>query len=269
MAYECYRNRVSRRHDYTEKLTGNYSKMLISRGNYDIIPVPKSKAESVRPLTASNHKANYQELSAMTESKVTFPPVVCQESKNRKLCRDEVMRQLHYNPDTGDFVRLLPSGKSKSGELAGSIHKQDRYRRIGINKKHYQAHRIAWLYVYGYLPENKIDHINGIRDDNRIINLREVSDSCNSQNCAIRANNNTGLPGISWDVSHKKWNARIMINFKAYFLGRYKTAIDAALARLTAEEQCPKWSCNQRSELVKAIIEFWPEFRKNKNKDEV
>lgn len=71
--------------------------MLISRGNYDIIPVPKSKAESVRPLTASNHKANYQELSTMTESKVTFLPVVCQESKTCLKCGKLFFRNIKYS----------------------------------------------------------------------------------------------------------------------------------------------------------------------------
>lgn len=67
------------------------------RGNYDIIPVSKSKAESVRPLTASNHKANYWELSLMTEPKVTFPPVVCQESKICKNCGKAFFRRKKYS----------------------------------------------------------------------------------------------------------------------------------------------------------------------------
>jgi len=85
------------------------------------------------------------------------------------------------------------------------------------------------------MPENEIDHINGIRNDNRICNLREATKSENAQNQrkAPSHNKSTGLIGASFDKRYKKFESKIHINGKSKFLGYFKTAIEAHNAYLT------------------------------------
>jgi len=88
---------------------------------------------------------------------------------------DEVHKLFNYDPEIGIFTNKIPRGSSaKKGAFAGSLN-GDGYLNIQVNGKSYKASRLAWLYVFGYFPENQIDHINRIRTDNRIENLREVS----------------------------------------------------------------------------------------------
>ena len=86
---------------------------------------------------------------------------------------NELRALLTYDKDTGVFRRNTSSGGQEIGSIAGTISKYG-YIRIRIKNKAYFAHRLAWLYEYGVWPENEIDHINGEKSDNRLINLRKV-----------------------------------------------------------------------------------------------
>src|SRR3989304_2031824 len=78
---------------------------------------------------------------------------------------------IHYDPDTGVFTWIVNRGrKAKSGYLAGVISDLG-YRRIQISGRKHYAGRLAWLYMTGSQPVNEIDHINGVRDDDRFSNL--------------------------------------------------------------------------------------------------
>jgi len=176
------------------------------------------------------------------------------------LTQERLKKLFKYDPETGEFIRLVRVCKRVHvGDIAGSYHK-DGYLHFHVDKKLYLSHRLDWLYVYGYFPEHQVDHKNGVRDDNRLCNLRVVSQSCNLQNQRIHSNNSSGFPGVCWHKKHKKWYAQSQIQGKQKFMGLYATALDAALARLTAEISCPLWTCNHRGELVKAIKKAWPEF---------
>ena len=94
-----------------------------------------------------------------------------------------------------------------------------------FNKKYY-AHRLAWLYVHGEFPKNGMDHINGLRNDNRIINLRAVSDKENSRNLSLRKDNVSGHIGVSWDTEKNKWKVTIT----GVHYGRFKSK-SAAIAK--------------------------------------
>lgn len=176
------------------------------------------------------------------------------------LTQERLKEVLDYNPITGIFVRKARNHGVKVGSIAGVINNFG-YITIGVDGKRYLAHRLAWLYMEGYLPEHDIDHLNGSGVDNRWENLRHVSRGCNLQNKAISTRNTSGFPGVSWGNHARKWRSQAMVDQKTIHLGCYIDPLDAALARLTFEEQCSKWICNHRSELIRAIKSAWPDFR--------
>lgn len=175
------------------------------------------------------------------------------------ITQKELKDLLHYEPETGTFT-WKSTGRGRS-ERVGYVHKKTGYDKVKINKKEYALHRLAWLYMKGYTPEYHIDHMNGVRDDNRWENLRHVTRVCNMQNQKVRADNTSGFPGVVWNKRDSKWYVQIQMNNRNVHLGIYDSALEAALARYTVEVQCPKWVCNYRSELVKAIQREWQGFK--------
>lgn len=164
------------------------------------------------------------------------------------LTQAELKKILNYNENTGTFSwKVKVSRNVNIGDVTGSMDGKG-YLWIKIKGKSYSAHRLAWLFVHGYLPENDIDHRNRIRDDNSLSNLREVSKICNGQNCVIGSNNSSGFNGVSFNKQSKKWRASMRVNGMGIYLGSHDTVIDAALARVTGEDNCPMWKCNHRSE---------------------
>jgi hypothetical protein len=172
------------------------------------------------------------------------------------LSQQQLKKHLTYNPETGDFIWRLMARESG---IAGSIDANG-YQSIGLLGKYHKAHRLAFLYMEGYFPEHDVDHKNGIRNDNRWINLRHATRSCNMQNQRIRPDNKSYFPGVRWYSSKSKWRTNITINRKQIHLGYYTDLLEAALTRLTAEVQCSSWTCNHQNNLVKRILIAWPDF---------
>lgn len=142
---------------------------------------------------------------------------------------------LDYNPETGVFVRKLSrGGKAKVGAKVGN-YAGGGYLKVSINRRNEYLHRLAWLMVNAAWPEGVIDHINGVKDDNRIINLRDVTRSANQHNMPARTNNGVGCPGVSWSSSTCKWRARITVGHKEIHLGVFSSLADAIAARRTAK----------------------------------
>ena len=145
----------------------------------------------------------------------------------------DLMQLLLYESENGVFTwKVNRGGKAKAGNLAGSPD-GDGYIKIMVKGKFSLAHRLAWLYVYGKFPINCIDHINGVRNDNRILNLREATLSENQQN---RCHKN-GLTGTSWNKKIGKWRATIKKNGKQHSLGYFINQADAHAAYLTAKSE--------------------------------
>ena len=110
------------------------------------------------------------------------------------------------------------------------------YIRINFNGKRYQAHRLAWFLSKGVWPNNEIDHINGIKTDNRLINLREVSTKENSRNKPKSKRNISGVVGVSLHNKTGKWRSEIRVDGVLHYLGLFKNKQEAIKARKDAEK---------------------------------
>lgn len=142
---------------------------------------------------------------------------------------------LNYNEQSGVFTWKTAKAKRISvGDVAGCINKKG-YITIRIDNKIYFAHRLAWLYVYGKMPNENIDHINQIKDDNRILNLREVDCAENNKNKPMQENNTSGVTGVTWHKKAKRWQAYIQIDGTQKHLGLFASFSDAVDARKNAE----------------------------------
>ena len=148
---------------------------------------------------------------------------------------DELRSILHYDPLTGVFTHRKSAGGRMAGSVAGSLD-VDGYIKIGVLKRLYRAHRLAWLYVYGTWPKHDIDHINRNRSDNRICNLRDVTHQQNMCNAGDFSTNTSGRKGVYWDKRDSRWRARFLLGDKYLSLGRFKTFDEAVAARVAAEK---------------------------------
>ena len=143
---------------------------------------------------------------------------------------------LTYDPDTGLFKWVNPGGSGvfKQGWFAGTI--DNSYAHIRVNRKKYKAHRLAWFLMKGEWPKNQIDHIDGNRSNNKFNNLRDVTPSVNMQNMKKPNGLNTlGYLGVHFDNARQKYTARLTLNGKKEFLGRFETAEEAYEAYLQAK----------------------------------
>jgi hypothetical protein len=142
-----------------------------------------------------------------------------------------------YDCDTGVFIRRIATGRNgrhRVGTIAGSIQNTG-YIVIYVNGARYVAHRLAWLYMFGEWPLNDLDHINGVKKDNCIKNLRLATRRENMQNVAKHKHNTSGLKGVSWHEPRKKWRAYIFNNYKQIHLGLFDSKDAAFQARKNAE----------------------------------
>jgi len=145
------------------------------------------------------------------------------------LTQERLKELLEYNPDTGIFIWRKTRGGAHKGRVTGR-HKCNGYLEIKIDYRLYRAHRLAWLYIYGKFPNNLIDHINCVTDDNRIANLREATNSQNQMNRKGFKNNKSGYKGVSFHKKANKWKAQISINNVNTYLGSFDNKEDAAEA---------------------------------------
>lgn len=116
--------------------------------------------------------------------------------------------------------------------LAGAHKGYRRGRILGIT---YLAHRVVWLIHHGDWPKEQTDHINGIRADNRMENLREVTPQDNAKNQQRKISNSSGVMGVYWHAGVNKWVADIRGEGRRIYLGSFNSFDDAVNARLSAE----------------------------------
>lgn len=158
---------------------------------------------------------------------------------NEDLTAARARELLEYDPATGVLRRRVSLSRStKVGDLAGSVNKYGGYVAVFVDGARYQAHRVAWLIVHGEWPACQIDHINGLRGDNRLCNLRVVTNRVNQQNKRRpRAGNTSGLLGVSWMTKANKWRAQIAIDGRVVYLGLFVDKHEAHAEYLKAKRQ--------------------------------
>ena len=145
---------------------------------------------------------------------------------------DDYIKKAHsYDPISGIITRTKEHPRYGYGKPVGTLNKAG-YLRIKVKYKLFQYHRIAWLLHYGEWPENHIDHINGLRSDNRIENLRDTTCSENQKN--RNCHRSGQLLGAIFNKSFNKWQATapcyykdIKIGNKRKYLGLFETELEA------------------------------------------
>jgi len=150
---------------------------------------------------------------------------------------DELRRLFRYDAGTGRiFWRIKPNHNALAGSEAGSF--INGYRTIGFRGKHYLSHRVAWALTYGCWPVHSIDHIDGVKDNNRIANLRDVPHSVNTQNLRhAPRKSRSQLIGAHWHSFYKTWTSQIRANGKVKFLGTFASPQLAHEAYVTAKRK--------------------------------
>ena len=144
---------------------------------------------------------------------------------------------LHYEPLTGIWTWLKPVAKIvKKGDKAGSLCKYSKYINIKIQYNTYRAHRLAYLYMTGNIPE-QIDHKDGIRHNNKWLNLKPANFDINAKNKALYKSSTSGITGVRYRKKDKIWVANIGLNKKRMHLGSFKNKQDAINARLAANKK--------------------------------
>ena len=152
------------------------------------------------------------------------------------ILQKELKKLLHYDSATGIFTRKIKTANCVSvGDIAGCT-KKDGYVYIYADGNRYLAHRLAWFYVYGVWPK-QIDHINHIRSDNRIVNLRDTPQHENCKNQSIAKDNKSGVTGVYFGNTRKLWYAEIRVNRKKHHLCTSKDKFEAICCRMSANNK--------------------------------
>ena len=147
------------------------------------------------------------------------------------ITQTELKELLEYK-DGGLYWKVKPAARVTIGDRFGAYNKRDRYRTGAVYNKPYREHRLIYLYHYGCIPDI-LDHINGVRDDNRIENLRASSHSDNGKNRGSNRNNTSGHQGVSWHRPLSKWRVQLNVNGKNKHFGYFE---DFDLACLLSDE---------------------------------
>ena len=166
----------------------------------------------------------------------------------------EVLRQLlDYDPETGTLTwkargpEWFTAGRHSAAHSSAKWNSKyagksaftaltTGYQYGSVFGKLFLAHRVIWKMVHGTEPDH-IDHINGVRTDNRITNLRDVNATGNARNNCLPSHNTSGSMGISRDKARGKWAAYITLADKKVSLGRFDCISQAVEARKEAERR--------------------------------
>jgi hypothetical protein len=157
----------------------------------------------------------------------------------KEMTAERLRELVIYDPATGVFIRKVSSSPiARAGRVAGHCNRRHGHVFLSVDSKRFAAHRLAWLYVTGTWPKEKIDHINGDGLDNRFENLRDVSQKVNVQNRRKSHHNATSkYLGVCWNTSAKRWMAQIKTDGRNFNLGLHAEEEEAHAAYVAAKRQ--------------------------------
>lgn len=187
----------------------------------------------------------------LPESDLYYKPLAVPKSYEAEIVLKELSSYAAYDADNGGFLVTRFKGRCarKPGEHVGSLNQRG-YIVHSIFSILYPVHRLVWLWFNGDLPKHTIDHINGVRTDNRIENLRDIVQGKQARNQAIHGNNTSGYTGIILRSDRiemsEPWEARITIGYKRKFLGFYASALIAHKARENFMKANPQLGFTER-----------------------
>ena len=149
----------------------------------------------------------------------------------KKLPTIERLHELFYVDEAGNLVRKYGPWHSltSAGDIAGSINAWG-HLKVRVDYQMLYNHRVVWAMTYGEWPDRAIDHINGIKTDNRPCNLRLATDMQNSHNRGLTKRNTTGYRGVCFEKRSGKYLAQIRVAGKQYRLGTFDNPKDASEA---------------------------------------
>lgn len=163
------------------------------------------------------------------------------ESSNLAAYEQRIRERLMIDETSPTGLRWNQSAHGKvKGQHAGVAHSNGYLQisiRANINRKFFFAHRVVWFLAHGRWPDGDIDHINGDRMDNRLVNLREASRSENLRNSAMLSSNTSGIKGVSFHKRAGKWQAQIRMDGKINHIGLFANIADAERAIRSAREK--------------------------------
>ena len=141
-----------------------------------------------------------------------------------------VKEAFDYDEVTGLLIWRIPtSNRARVGARVGNLH--NGYLATQFDGRRYMVHRLVWIFVYGRAPNGFLDHVNGLRSDNRICNLREASPRQNAWNVRPHFDNQFGAKGLNFHPGRKKpWQARICKDGRTRSLGYFSEKQDAEAA---------------------------------------
>ena len=152
------------------------------------------------------------------------------------LTAELLRKHLHYSPSSGEFTRIHRAKGANVGEIAG-CKRPDGYIIISVCGRQYLAQRLAWLYETGDWPTLDMDHIDGVRDNNKLANLRHVSRSVNLQNLKSAKPNNMHSRLLGVVKNKQRWSARITTGGVGIHLGTFDTPELASDAYINAKKE--------------------------------
>jgi hypothetical protein len=153
----------------------------------------------------------------------------------KEFTKELVSQYISYDPETGSFTCIKASGNRKAGDRVGALNVK--YLEINVCGRKIRGHQLAWLLIHGYIPKT-IDHINGNGFDNRLCNLRQVTQQQNCQNQRTPPRHNTsGFMGVSYYKAGDKYAAHINLDGKKKHLGYFDDPKIAHQAYLTAKRK--------------------------------
>ncbi len=143
---------------------------------------------------------------------------------------------LDYDPLTGVFKWKITRGTgayARKDKIAGYARSKGSYWQLRLCGKHYYAHRLAWLYIYGEWPKQDLDHIDRNKQNNAIGNLREATATQNGANAKVRKDSRLGIQGVRKNRGAKTYEARVGTTY----LGCFSTPEAAHEAYLRAKKE--------------------------------